>query len=104
MSRILFWLGLVFLVMFAIRSKLRGLQQRNEQLRRQQGQAAPSQSQSQSQSSQAAYQARAAEKAAAEAETMLCCAHCGIYYPASETVKAEGRDFCSAAHARLPAA
>ncbi|WP_370593125.1 PP0621 family protein [Rugamonas violacea] len=37
-------------------------------------------------------------------ETMLCCAHCGVYYPASETVAAGGRDYCSAAHARLPAA
>ena len=91
MSRILFWLGLVFLVMFAIRSKFRDQRERHDTARRQQG-AAPSP------------QPGRAVKAAADAETMLCCAHCGIYYPASESVRAEGRDFCSAAHARLPAA
>jgi uncharacterized protein len=102
MSRILFWLGLVFLVVFAIRTKLREAAQRGEQARRQRNPgpaAAPSAGQS-----QAAYQARAAEKAVAEAETMLCCAHCGVYYPASETVQLNGRDYCSSAHAGLPAA
>ncbi len=98
MSRILFWLGLIFLVVFAIRSKLREAAQRHEQLRRQQhGPAAPA-------GQQPDYQARVAEKAVAEAETMLCCAHCGVYYPASETVQVNGRDYCSTAHAGLPAA
>jgi uncharacterized protein len=32
---------------------------------------------------------------------MLCCAHCGMYYPASENVQAGGRDYCSPAHAPL---
>ncbi len=99
MSRILFWLGLVFLVVFAIRSKLREAAQRHEQLRRQQqGQGAPAGQ------AQPAYQARSAESVVAEAETMLCCAHCGVYYPASETVQVNGRDYCSSAHAGLPAA
>ena len=49
-------------------------------------------------------QARAAAQAIAEAETMLCCAHCAIYYPASENVRSDGRDYCSTAHAGLPAA
>jgi uncharacterized protein len=35
---------------------------------------------------------------------MLQCAHCGVFYPASETVQANGRDYCSAAHAALPSA
>jgi uncharacterized protein len=91
MSRILFWLGLVFLVVFAIRTKLREAAQRGEQQRRNQ---APEQPQ--------ARHARNADNAAVE--TMLCCAHCGVYYPASETVQLNGRDYCSTAHAGLPAA
>jgi uncharacterized protein len=101
MSRILFWLGLVFLVVFAIRTKLREAAQRSDALRRQRN---PGPADSQPGSSQAAYQARAADKAVMEAETMLCCAHCGVYYPASETVQLNGRDYCCTAHAGLPAA
>jgi len=89
MSRILMWLALAFLVVFAVRSKLRELQQRNEPVRR-----GPS----------GAGGTRAAAQAPAEAETMLCCAHCGVYYPASETVRVDGRDYCSQAHAGLPSA
>jgi uncharacterized protein len=102
MSRILFWLALVFLVVFAIRSKLREAVRRGEQQR--QGPLPGAGAPGQSQSGAAGYQARAAEKAVAEAETMLCCAHCGVYYPASETVQLNGRDYCSTAHAGLPAA
>ena len=94
MSRLIFWLGLVFLVMFAIRSKLRDMQQRNNpQQRPQQPGPAPAPGSSFQRRSQSA-----------EVETMLCCAHCGVYYPASENVAAGGRDYCSAAHAGLPAA
>ena len=82
MTRILFWLALAFLVLMAIRSKLRGMQQGAQPARRD------------------AAAARAA--APAEAEPMLCCAQCGVYYPASETVQAKGRDFCSQAHASFP--
>ncbi|WGG51209.1 PP0621 family protein [Rugamonas sp. DEMB1] len=90
MTRILFWLGLVFLVMFAIRTKLQG--------------GRPPQPRRQAPPPDAERGGRRAAAAAAEIETMLCCAHCGIYYPASETVQAKGLDYCSAAHARLPAA
>lgn len=93
MTRILFWLALVFLVVHAVRSKLREFQQPRER-----EQPAPPQQQP------SARQARAAAQAIAEAETMLSCAHCGIYYPASETVRSNGRDYCSSAHAGLPAA
>ncbi|MDC8758718.1 PP0621 family protein [Janthinobacterium fluminis] len=82
MTRLLFWLGLAFLVLMAIRSKLRGLQQGGQPPRRP---SAP---------------ARAAPLP--DAEVMLCCAHCGVYYPSSETVQAKGRDFCSQAHASFP--
>jgi uncharacterized protein len=98
MSRIIFWLGLVFLVIFAVRSKIRAAQKRHQQQFRQpppqaaQPQPAPT------------YKARAATQAANDAEVMLQCAHCGVFYPASETVQANGRDYCSAAHAVLPSA
>jgi len=90
MSRIIFWLALVFLVIFAIRSKIREAQKRQQQQFRQPPQPPEG--------------ARAAAKSVADAETMLQCAHCGIFYPASESVQARGRDYCSAAHATLPAA
>jgi len=96
MSRIIFWLALVFLVIFAIRSKIREVQKRHQQQFRQPQQPAPSPSPSPSQ--------QARRQAANDAEVMLQCAHCGIFYPASETVQANGRDYCSAAHAAQPSA
>ena len=32
------------------------------------------------------------------AEDMVRCAHCGVHLPKGESVRAEGRDFCSAEH------
>ncbi|KQW97245.1 hypothetical protein ASC94_05865 [Massilia sp. Root418] len=52
---------------------------------------------------QASPQAQARARAVAEAETMLSCAHCGVFFPASEAVQRGGRDFCSQAHAEQPA-
>jgi len=98
MSRIIFWLALIFLVIFAIRSKIREAQKRQQQQFRQQQQPAPQAPPQQT------YRERAASQAANDAEVMLQCAHCGIFYPASETVQANGRDYCSAAHAALPSA
>jgi uncharacterized protein len=106
MSRIIFWLALIFLVIFAIRSKIRSAQKRHQQQFRP-PQQPPNMQQPQpgpDAGTPFSYKARAAEKAANDAEVMLQCAHCGVYYPASETVRADGRDFCSAAHAALPAA
>ena len=94
MSRIIFWLGLVFLVIFAVRSKIRAAQKRHQQQFRQPAPPQP----------QPTYKARAAAQAANDAEVMLQCAHCGVFYPASETVQANGRDYCSAGHAALPSA
>ncbi|MYM23402.1 hypothetical protein GTP46_12170 [Duganella sp. FT135W] len=96
MSRIIFWLALVFLVIFAIRSKIREAQKRHQQQFRQQQQPPAPQAQAQ--------QAPSRSQAANDAEVMVQCAHCGIFYPASETVQANGRDYCSAAHAALPSA
>ncbi|MES2261431.1 MAG: PP0621 family protein [Pseudomonadota bacterium] len=92
MTRILFWLALAFLVVAAIRSKLRSA-------RRPPPPPPPAPEPRRAGERQA--QARA--QAALNAETMLCCAHCGVYFPASENVQIDGRDYCSPAHARLPA-
>ncbi|MFT5643866.1 MAG: hypothetical protein ACI83P_001420 [Janthinobacterium sp.] len=73
MSRILFWLALAFLVLMAVRSKWRAMRTPPPQPRQ-------------------------PTKDLPAAEAMLCCAKCGLYYPASETVKANGLDYCSPAH------
>jgi uncharacterized protein len=101
MSRIIFWLGLVFLVIFAVRSKIRAAQKRHQQQFRQ---PPPQSAQQEQPQAQPGYKARAAAQAANDAEVMLQCAHCGVFYPASETVQANGRDYCSAGHAALPSA
>ncbi|MDM5176702.1 hypothetical protein F2P44_12130 [Massilia sp. CCM 8695] len=79
MTRILFWIALLILIIAAIRSKLRGM--------------APPPG-----------QGSAPRPAAREAETMIACAHCHVYFPESEAVKAGGREYCSPDHARLPPA
>ncbi|MYM68993.1 hypothetical protein GTP45_19435 [Pseudoduganella sp. FT55W] len=100
MTKLLMWLALIFLVIFAIRSKIRQAQKRyQDQFRQQQAAQQPPQA-----AQQQTYKARAAAQAANDAEVMLQCAHCGVFYPASETVQANGRDYCSAAHAALPSA
>jgi uncharacterized protein len=80
MSRLLFWIALAVLVVMAVRSKLRQMKP-------------------QSPSSKAGGRAARAE---GEVERMACCAHCGMYFPASEAVNADGRDYCSPGHVRLP--
>jgi len=79
MSRLLFWIAFAVLVVMAIRSKLRTMQvpPAEQPLRRQQE--------------------------LAQGEQMACCAHCHVYFPASESVRADGLDYCSPAHVRLPA-
>lgn len=97
MSRLLFWIALAVLVVAAVRSKLRQAAQRHQQM----NQPDPRE-QIHPQSGRAdSAAARARAEAVANAETMLCCAHCGVYFPASENVPANGRDYCSAAHANL---
>ena len=78
MSRLLFWLALAILVVMAIRSKLRS-------------------------SSIPPPPSRPAPPLEPAAEAMTSCAHCGVYFPASEAVRADGLDYCSPAHVRLPA-
>lgn len=76
MSRLLFWIGFIVLVVMAVRSKLR--------------EAAPRQTPG---------PARRPPPPQVESEPMASCAHCGLYFPASESVRAAGRDYCCAAHA-----
>jgi uncharacterized protein len=83
MIRILVWVALAILVFAAIRSKLRGF------IARQNGAVPPG---------RPAGPARAPEAI----ETMACCAHCHMHFPVSEAVRADGLDYCSPAHVRLP--
>lgn len=80
MLRILFWLILGGLVYFALRKKFQSLRaEQREQVEQQ----------------------RATEKST-EVESMLVCAHCGTYFPASEAVKDVGElVFCSQEHRHL---
>lgn len=107
MTRILFWLALIFLVVAAIRSKLRAAARAQqpdprEAARRAAEQVAAAEAEARARQA-ASPQAQARARAVAEAETMLSCAHCGIFFPASEAVQRGGRDFCSQAHAEQPA-
>jgi uncharacterized protein len=81
MTRILFWLALVFLVVAAIRSKLRKM-------------SGPRPGADQTPASR-----QPPPSAQQSTEKMLQCAHCGLHFPASENVPANGRDYCCAAHA-----
>ncbi|MBQ5939946.1 PP0621 family protein [Massilia sp. AB1] len=82
MSRILFWIALIALVIMAVRSKLRAAVRRSQMEAQQQQRPAPSHP--------------------AEIEAMTQCAHCGMYFPSSEAVRADGLDYCSPGHVRLP--
>lgn len=82
MMRLLFWIALVVLVFMAIRAKLRS------EIRRH-GAAARRDDQPQA--------------GAASPEAMARCAHCHVYFPSSEAVRADGLDYCCPAHVRLPA-
>jgi uncharacterized protein len=79
--RVLFWIALIALVVFAVRSKLRAIAKRHD-AQRDMGANAQSSSR--------------------EIEAMAQCAHCGMYFPASESVRADGLDYCSPGHVRLP--
>ncbi|WP_426189340.1 PP0621 family protein [Massilia sp. DWR3-1-1] len=84
MSRLLFWLALAVLVVFAIRAKIQAARARADRANR--FDAAPG-----------------AVSPAEGGEAMTSCAHCGLYFPASEAVRADGLDYCCPAHVRLPA-
>lgn len=79
--RLLFWIALIVLIVFVVRNKLRALAKRA---------AVPPQAQ------------RGQPKPPVQIEAMSQCAHCGMYFPASESVRADGQDYCSPGHVRLP--
>jgi uncharacterized protein len=95
MTRLLFWIALVILVVMAVRSKLRAA------MARAQGQAP--QGRGPAQPAAGAGGAGTWQRVEDRSEPMACCAQCGIYFPASEAVRVGGRDFCSTAHAHQPA-
>ena len=80
MSRALFWILLALVIYFAVRSKLRAAA-RNSRMH------VPPQP---------------SEPPPVAIENMTSCAHCGLHFPASEALHADGRDYCSPAHLRLP--
>lgn len=93
MSRLIFWIVLIVLVAMAVRSKLRAMSgpPPGHPLGPQPGGARAD--------GQDTAQARVRD----ESERMACCARCGLYFPASETVSVAGRDYCCAAHAHQAA-
>jgi uncharacterized protein len=92
MTRLLFWIAVIILVVMAVRSKLRAMvSTRGYHPQDGQGAGAPA-------------GAGHAAPRVGESERMSSCAHCGLYFPSSEAVHEGGRDYCSQAHARQAAA
>jgi uncharacterized protein len=86
MTRLIFWIALVILVVWAVRSKVRAMM-------------APYKEGAGPGAGAGAQQAAAAQRVRDDAESMSCCAACGLYFPSSEAVRVDGRDYCSPAHA-----
>jgi len=89
MSRLLFWVILIIVIGFAVRAKLRAAIRK-------------SQLQQEEQWRQQQYRQQGRQAEPASIENMTSCAHCGLHFPASEAVTADGLDYCSPAHVRLP--
>jgi uncharacterized protein len=88
MMRLIVWIAVAILVIWAVRSKVRAMMAPYRE-----GFAsgtAPSRNQGQPQD---------ARRVPDNAERMSCCAACGVYFPSSEAVRVDGRDYCSPAHA-----
>ncbi|MFZ6676464.1 PP0621 family protein [Undibacterium sp. Tian12W] len=81
--RLLFWLGLVILVILALKKKAQPPVTRSGNPER------PLDPEN------------AGSQNVASAENMVCCAHCQIYLPASEAVQRAGQVYCSQEHADL---
>ncbi|MES2039227.1 MAG: PP0621 family protein [Pseudomonadota bacterium] len=89
--RILFWLGLVVLIVLALKKKMQPPGA---------GTSTGSTDKPGHPESPASPQ-NSGTRNAAPAETMVCCAHCQIYLPASEAVQRDERVYCSQEHADL---
>ncbi len=77
--RLLFWLGLMLLIVLAIKKKLQP----------------PSVPKTAEQSHEAAVDKDT------KVETMVCCAHCQVYLPLSEAIRRGEQIYCSKEHAEL---
>ncbi|PXX43955.1 PP0621 family protein [Undibacterium pigrum] len=77
--RMLFWLGLLVLIILALKKKMQP----------------PKRPVATSTSTDTH------PHSASSAETMVCCAHCQIYLPASEAVQRGEQMYCSKEHADL---
>jgi uncharacterized protein len=86
MTRLLFWIALIILVVMAVRNKLRGVLE-------------PRSPGPQGGQPQPGGPGMARARVRDESERMSCCAQCGLYFPSSEAVSAGGREYCCAAHA-----
>ncbi|MBR7793185.1 hypothetical protein KDM87_11295 [Undibacterium sp. FT147W] len=86
--KLLMWLVLAVLVILAIRKKARPMTQ--DSMRSRNAETA---------SDASSFDMPAT--ATTPAETMVCCAHCQIYLPASEAVIRGQQTYCSSAHADL---
>lgn len=84
--RILFWLGLLVLIILALKKKM---------------QPPRAGSGSSGYPGSPAGPESAGPRNTESAETMVCCAHCQIYLPASEAVQRGGQVYCSQEHADL---
>ena len=90
MMRLIVWVAVAILVIWAIRSKVRAMMAPYREG------AAPGPAGRNNQGAAAGTSYRRVPDAA---EQMSCCAACGMYFPSSEAVRVDGRDYCSPAHA-----
>jgi uncharacterized protein len=92
MTRLLFWIAIVILVVTAVRSKLRAALHAHDDAGTGAG----------SGTNAAGHPAGAPVRVEDASERMASCAACGLHFPASEAVIAGGREYCSPAHAHAP--
>jgi len=81
--KLLFWMGLVILVILALKKKVQPPAGGSGNPERPLNPEHPG------------------SQSTASAENMVCCAHCQIYLPASEAVQRAGQVYCSKEHADL---
>lgn len=79
MSKILFWVGVILVLLLVSRLLGRAAARRREGSQPRQSRHAPPR----------------------RSQAMVQCAHCGVHLPASEAVRTQGLAWCSAEHARL---
>jgi uncharacterized protein len=94
MMRLIVWIAVAILVVWAVRSKVRAMMAPYREG------SAPGAG---ARGGQDAAGGKAYGRVKDAAEPMSCCAACGMYFPSSEAVRVDGRDYCSPAHARQTA-